>query len=102
MITASGIATGALFRGVNNRGQLAGKRLDSNSVARIVKRYACRAGLDPAPYAGHSLRSGFCTQAYLNGVPELSIMRQSRTSRSIPSEITSAINPCSATILQAG
>ena len=33
---------------------------------------------DPAPYAGHSLRAGFCTQAYLNGVPELSIMRQSR------------------------
>jgi integrase len=36
------------------------------------------AGLDPAPYAGHSLRAGFCTQAYLNGAPELAIMRQSR------------------------
>ena len=77
-ISASGITAGPVFRGVNNRGQLAGKRLDSNSVARIVKRCARRAGLDPAPYAGHSLRAGFCTQAYLNGVPELSIMRQSR------------------------
>ena len=77
-IAASGITAGPVFRGVNNRGQLAGKRLDSNSVARIVKKCARRAGLDPAPYAGHSLRAGFCTQAYLNGVPELSIMRQSR------------------------
>jgi integrase len=75
---ASGITEGAVFRGINNRGQLASPRLDSNSVARIVKRACRRAGLDPAPYAGHSLRAGFCTQAYLNGVPELSIMRQSR------------------------
>jgi hypothetical protein len=29
-------------------------------------------------YAGHFLRAGYCTQAYLNDVPELSIMRQSR------------------------
>jgi integrase len=75
---AAGITEGAVFRGVNNRGQLAGIRLDSGSVARIIKRACRRAGLDPAPYAGHSLRAGFCTQAYLNGVPELSIMRQSR------------------------
>jgi len=75
---AAGIAAGAVFRGVNNRGLLASDRLDSNSVARIIKRAARRVGLDPAPYAGHSLRAGFCTQAYLNGVPELAIMRQSR------------------------
>jgi site-specific recombinase XerD len=75
---AAGITEGAVFRGINNRGQLAGVRLDAGSVARIIKRACRRAGLDPAPYAGHSLRAGFCTQAYLNGVPELSIMRQSR------------------------
>lgn len=75
---AAGITGGAVFRGIDNRGQLASERLDSNSVARIIKRAARRAGLDPAPYAGHSLRAGFCTQAYLNGVPELAIMRQSR------------------------
>ncbi len=72
------LTQGAVFRGVDNRGQLASDRLDSNSVARIVKRAARRVGLDPVPYAGHSLRAGFCTQAYLNGVPELAIMRQSR------------------------
>jgi integrase len=29
-------------------------------------------------YAGHSLRAGFATQAFLNGVTEVSIMRQTR------------------------
>lgn len=75
---AAGITEGAVFRGINNRGQLSSDQLDGNSVARIIKRAAQRAGLNPAPYAGHSLRAGFCTQAYLNGVPELAIMRQSR------------------------
>jgi hypothetical protein len=32
-------------------------------VAAIVKRYAVRAGLDPAAFAGHSLRAGFLTSA---------------------------------------
>jgi integrase len=77
-IAAAGITTGAVFRGINNRGLLASERLDANSVARIVKRAARLVGIDPAAYAGHSLRAGFCTQAYLNGVPELAIMRQSR------------------------
>jgi site-specific recombinase XerD len=77
-IRISGITAGAVFRGLNNRAQIISARLDSNSVAAIVKRAARRAGLDPAPYAGHSLRAGFCTQAYLNGAPELAIMRQSR------------------------
>ena len=77
-IGASGIREGAVFRGLNNRCQIISARLDSNSVAAIVKRAARRAGLDPAGYAGHSLRAGFCTQAYLNGAPELAIMRQSR------------------------
>jgi hypothetical protein len=35
--------------------------------ARIVKRYSLRVGLDPASYAGHSLRSGFLTSAAESG-----------------------------------
>ena len=35
-------------------------------------------GLDPANYAGHSLRAGFATQAFLNGAAEVSILRQTR------------------------
>jgi integrase len=52
--------------------------MDAGSIARIVKRAAAAAGLDPAAYAGHSLRAGFATQAFLNGVSEVSIMRQTR------------------------
>ena len=38
-----------------------------DSTARIVKRYARRVGLDPASYAGHSLRLGFLTTAAESG-----------------------------------
>jgi hypothetical protein len=37
--------------------------LSAHSVAQFVKAYAARAGLDPASFAGHSLRSGFLTSA---------------------------------------
>ena len=42
----------------------------------VVKRAAQRAGLDPARYAGHSLRSGLATAAAAGGAPERAIMRQ--------------------------
>src|SRR3954468_2415281 len=38
-----------------------GERLAAQSVAEIVKSYAKQAGLDPALFAGHSLRAGFLT-----------------------------------------
>jgi integrase len=50
--------------------------LHKDSIGMIVKRAAAAAGLDPALYAGHSLRAGLCTQAYMNGARELDIMRQ--------------------------
>ena len=45
-------------------------------VARIVKKLAVRAGLDPAKYAGHSLRAGHATAAAIAGASERSIMKQ--------------------------
>ena len=44
----------------------------------VTQRAARRVGIDPTDYAGHSLRAGFGTRAYLNGVPGLAIMRQAR------------------------
>ncbi|MDQ1473212.1 MAG: hypothetical protein QOJ99_4692 [Bryobacterales bacterium] len=74
-------------------------RLDSNSVAQIVK----RAGLDPALYAGHSLGADFCTHRRIsNGVPELAIMRQSRPSPRHGAEITFWIDRSSGTIQPRG
>ena len=73
---AAEIIEGALFRGVDRHGRLGSTRLHKDSVGLIVKRAAEAAGLDPARYAGHSLRAGLATQAYLNGAGELAIMRQ--------------------------
>ena len=75
---AAAITTGPVFRAVDRHGRVGPGRLDPGSIARVVKRAAAAAGLDPAVYAGHSLRAGFATQAFLNGVAEVSIMRQTR------------------------
>ena len=70
------ITTGPLFRPVDRFGVISPKRLGDKTVAYLIKRSAEKAGLDPALYAGHSLRSGFATTAALNGASESSIMRQ--------------------------
>ena len=77
-IAAAAIAAGPAFRAVDRHGRVAKGRLDAGSIARIVKRAAAATGLDPSRYAGHSLRAGFATQAFLNGAAEVSIMRQTR------------------------
>ena len=77
-IAAASITVGPAFRAVDRYDRVAPGRLDAGSIARVVKRAAAAAGLDPARYAGHSLRAGFATQAFLNGAAEVSIMRQTR------------------------
>jgi integrase len=54
---------GPLFRPVNRAGRIGAARLRDQAVARAVKRAAALAGLDPASFAGHSLRSGLATSA---------------------------------------
>tara|TARA_B100000945_G_scaffold297800_1_gene277169 strand:+ start:345 stop:1301 length:957 start_codon:yes stop_codon:yes gene_type:complete len=48
--------------------------ISDKSVALIIKKYAEKAGLDSAKYAGHSLRSGFATSAAEFGAEERNIM----------------------------
>ncbi|MEP0546341.1 MAG: site-specific integrase [Rhodothermales bacterium] len=72
------ITEGPLFRAVDRHGNVGDTALAPGSVARIVKRAASRAGLDPTAYAGHSLRAGFATQAAKAGAHERSIMRHTR------------------------
>jgi integrase len=63
-LAAAEINEGPVFRAVTRGGRvLSADPLADDSAARIVKRYAERVGLDPAAYAGHSLRSGFLTSA---------------------------------------
>ncbi len=53
-------------------------------MALIVKRAAVAVGLDPAPFAGHSLRAGLATAAAIAGAGERAIMKQTgHTSRAM-------------------
>ena len=65
-----------MFRSINRHGHLGRGRLSGIDVARVVKKLTERAGLDPAKFAGHSLRAGHATAAAIAGASERSIMRQ--------------------------
>jgi len=75
VMDAQGMSTGFAFRALDRHGHLK-TQLSDKAVALIVKRYAAAAGLDPAQYAGHSLRSGFATTAGHAHVSERAIMQQ--------------------------
>ena len=75
-LAASGITSGAVFRGVNRHGKVSRRGLHKDCVGWILKRAASRAGLKPELLGGHSLRAGCVTQAAMNGVSERDIMRQ--------------------------
>ena len=75
-IDVLGEASGPVFRRVYATGRIGTQALSDRTVALIVKKAACAAGLDPRPYAGHSLRSGFATQAAISGVSERAILKQ--------------------------
>jgi integrase len=73
---AAAIDHGALFRPVDRHGNIGSTRLGAKAVTAIIKRAIERAGLDPGPYSGHSLRAGFITTAAANGAPERAIAAQ--------------------------
>ena len=72
----AGITDGPVFRSLNRHGRIQPGRLSPVDVARVVKKLALRAGLDPSKYAGHSLRAGHATSAAASGASERSIMNQ--------------------------
>jgi integrase len=69
-----------LFPSINRHGGISATAITGRAVGDLVKRYAERAGLDPAAFGGHSLRAGFATQAALGGASDREIMRQGRWS----------------------
>jgi len=58
-----GGAAGPLFTRIGTQGEFTLVPMSDRSVARLIQRYAEKAGLDPATVAGHSLRAGFLTEA---------------------------------------
>ena len=70
------ISEGPLFRAVNRHGLISDVALTPQAVALVVKERAKAVGLDPAKYAGHSLRSGLVTSAAQLGVSSWKIRQQ--------------------------
>lgn len=77
-LAAAGIREGALFRAVNKGDRLQPDRLEDRAVARIIKKNAAWAKLDPSTFSGHSLRAGFVTSALENKADVLAVMRVTR------------------------
>lgn len=69
------LTDGPLFRSMKY-GKLQPGGLDGRDVARLLKRAARGAGLDPTHFSGHSLRAGLATAAAAAGVSERAIMSQ--------------------------
>ena len=68
-----------LFPTVHKTGQPGGKAMTGDAVAVMIQRRAAAAGFTPAQVdllGGHSLRSGFVTEAFRAGADAHSIMRQ--------------------------
>ena len=69
-LQAAEIESGPLFRMVDRWGNVRNGALSGHSVSQIVKERVAAVGEDPSEYGAHSLRAGFATQAYLDGVGE--------------------------------
>ncbi len=75
----AGITEGAVFRRLYQAETgLGPEALKPDAIAGIVKRHAEAVGIDPATVAGHSLRTGFVTEAIGKGASEGAIMAQTR------------------------
>lgn len=76
-MAAAEITEGPVFRAVLGDEDTRDAYMTTRTARRIIKAAGLRAGLDAKDLSGHSLRSGFITQAALNGVPLWQIAEQS-------------------------
>jgi integrase len=78
-IAAAGITDGPLFRRLTNDGRrVTPEPMSDRAVARVLKERCAAAGLDPATFAGHSLRAGFLTAAARAQATIFQMQQQSR------------------------
>lgn len=91
-LDAAAITSGPVFRAVDRHERVSPARLGDRAVALVVKDAAQIAGLDPAAYAGHSLRRGLASAAAKAGKSERSIMRTTghRSEKMVRKYITEA------------
>jgi integrase len=80
-LALSEITAGPLFRKVNRGSAVETPRLSPDAVRPILLKRTAKAGLRGTlaePVTSHSLRAGFVTTAYRNGVPDEEIMGHTR------------------------
>jgi len=77
-LEAARIQEGAVFRAIDQWGNLKTRALTPQSVNAIVKKRCALAGLDPQDFSAHGLRSGFLTEAANRDIPIQDAMLQSR------------------------
>ena len=63
----SEIKEGPIWRNVNKAGRISDKGLSRSGLDKVFKRIVENAGLDPALFSAHSVRTGFVTYAAKNG-----------------------------------
>lgn len=82
-IVEASIKDGALFRPMSKASKVLDRRLSPDGVASILKARLTAAGFEDGFASPHGLRSGFLTQAALDGAPLQAAMRLS-LHRSVP------------------
>jgi len=82
-IRAVKLEDGALFRPISKAGKVLKRRLSPDGIASILKTRLVDAGFEDGFATPHGLRSGFLTQAALDGAPLQAAMRLS-LHRSVP------------------
>lgn len=106
-IDAGGIAEGALFRRVSRSGAVLAGGLSPAGVGQIVKRALAAAGYGADFASAHGLRSGFLTQAALDGVPiqaamRLSLHRSATQAQAYYADVEIALNPATGLLEDSG
>lgn len=76
-LAAAGIESRPVFRKIDRWGNVDRRALTPQSVNLIRKTRVKQAGLDPAAFSAHGLRSGYLTEAANRGIPLPEAMQQS-------------------------
>ena len=67
-----------LFVSIKKGSKITTERLSAKAVALIIKKRLEKVGYESDEFSGHSLRSGFATQAAMNGASDRAIMQQTK------------------------
>lgn len=97
-LTLTGIEAGPLFRPVSLADRVLGRRLSADGLRQIIRHRLELAGYPPDFASAHGLRSGFLTQAALDGAPlaaamQLSLHRSANQAQRYYADVEIADNP---------